>query len=110
MPESKSTIFLQNTSGSCFWHSILKTTPTELCQISLPFSNFEDFKHIFKLVKVALIMSVINASPECGASAVERIKTRMQSKTKVDLFNALLMILLNEPSLNNIDEVKELIN
>ena len=54
-------------------------------------------------------MSVINASPECGASAVERIKTRMQSKTKVDLFNALLMILLNEPSLNNIDEVKELI-
>ena len=42
--------------------SICKTTPTEwtLCQISLPFSNFEDFKHIFKFVKVALIKTARN--------------------------------------------------
>ena len=56
---------------------------------------------IVDLAKIATIVSVTNAWPERGASAVKRIKSRTRSQMKNDVLNNLLHISINCPAVNS---------
>ena len=60
----------------------------------------QEFSLIIKYAKIAITAPVTNAWPERGASAVKRIKSRLRSTMKMDLLNALLLILMNGPTNN----------
>ena len=53
------------------------------------------------LAEVCMSLPVSNAWPECGASAVKRLKTRLRSSLKGDMLESLMHITINGP------EVKE---
>ena len=61
----------------------------------------DNYIYICELAKIVLITPVTNAWPERGASAVKRIKSRMQSTMKNDLLNLLLHISVNGPPANS---------
>ena len=49
-----------------------------------------DFSAIFELAIIALIVPITNAWPERGASAVKRVKSRMRSTMKNDIFRSMV--------------------
>ena len=56
---------------------------------------------IVDLAKIAAIVSVTNAWPELGASAVKLIKSQTRSKIKKDVLNSLLQVSINDPAENS---------
>ena len=62
-----------------------KATVWSLLYIGNSFTESEEFHHIYRIEKIALIVPVSNAWPERGASSVKRIKTRVRSAMKMDL-------------------------
>ena len=80
-----------------------KMTSTEwtLEHIVNSFKGEVSFRKILEFAKLAIIVSVTNAWPERGASAVKRIKSRQRSTMKNDLLNALLHISMNGPPVNS---------
>ena len=84
----------------------IKTISREwsLTQIVKWFSEAEEYQQICWIAKLTLTVPVLtvtlNAWPECGGSAIKKIKTRTRSSMKNDLLNALLMILIIGPACN----------
>lgn len=56
---------------------------------------------LLELAKVCLSLLVSNAWPEHGASAIKRLKTRLQSTLKTDMLNALLQVSINGPEVKD---------
>lgn len=52
------------------------------------------------MAKLVLTVTVTNAWPDCGGSAIKRIKARNRSSMKNNLLNALLIISINGPACN----------
>ena len=80
----------------------VKWTVTE-CSLWYIVNNYkgQEFSLIIKYAKIGITVSVANAWPERGASAIKRIKSGLTSTMKLDLLNALLMILINGPTSNS---------
>ena len=57
-----------------------------------------NFPHIVDAAQICLTQPMSNAVVERGASAVKRVKTRLRSRLKNDMFSSLLHITLNGPS------------
>lgn len=57
-----------------------------------------NFPHIVDAAQICLTQPRSNAVVERGASAVKRVKTRLRSRLKNDMFSSLLQITLNGPS------------
>ena len=57
-----------------------------------------NFPHIVDAAQICLTQPMSNAVVERGASAVKRVKTRLRSRLKNDMFSSLLQITLNGPS------------
>ena len=55
---------------------------------------------LLELVEICLSLPVSNAWPERGASCNKRLKTRLHSKMKNDMLEALMRITINGPSTN----------
>ena len=53
---------------------------------------------MIKNTKTVITVSVTSARPERGASAVKRVKSWLKRFMKMELLNALLMILMNGPT------------
>ena len=81
----------------------MKSIFSKFCflHIVAAYSHYDEFQNSFRRAEIPLIIPVTNTSPERGASAVKRIKNRMGSTMKMDLLNSLLMILINDSSLEN---------
>ena len=56
---------------------------------------------IAKLAETVISLPVSNAWPERGASSLKLMKTRLQSRMKNDMLNALLHILINGPKVGS---------
>ena len=67
----------------------------------------DKFRNIFRIAKVTLIVTVTNTWPKRGASTVKHIKTRIRISMKLNLLNSLLMISMNDPSLENKAQVRQ---
>ena len=89
----------------------LKSTSTKwsLKQIVKRYAEMDEFKEIAFLANMSLTVPVTNAWPECGASAVKRVKSHTRSTMKNDLLNALLNISINGSAYNS-KEAKQLIS
>lgn len=55
---------------------------------------------LLELAEICLSLPVSNAWPERGASCIKRLKTRLHSKMKNDMLEALMRITINGPSTN----------
>ena len=69
----------------------------------------DEFTEIAFLAQVFLTIPVTNTWPECGTSAVKRVRSCTRSTTKNDLLNALLNISINGSAYNS-KTVKQLIS
>jgi len=59
------------------------------------------FDMLLHIAKVALILPVSNAWPERGASAMKLVKTRCRNSLQNEMLEALLMVLINGPSVKD---------
>jgi hypothetical protein len=77
-----------------------KTTEVVLQRL-MSLKNPLDIEYIFpKLAHIAAIilsLSISNAWPERGASALKRIKTRLRSRLKDNMLSGLLQVSINGP-------------
>ena len=83
----------------------LKCTAAEwgLRTIVRDFAENSEYPLIAEIVQVALITPVSNGWPECGASAVKRIKSHLRSTMGNNVLRSLLFITLNDPDSDSPD-------
>ena len=79
-------------------------SPTEwvLEQILSMRSTYQHFfPGILQIAEVCLSLPVSNAWPERGASAIKHIKSRIRSRLKDDMLEALMQVTINGPKVRN---------
>ena len=56
---------------------------------------------LLEQAEVCLSLPVSNVWPECGASAIKRLKTRLRSTLKNNMLNPLLQVSINGPDVKD---------
>lgn len=71
------------------------------------------YRHFYPLLsnlaECCLSIATLNAWPECGASALKRIKTRLRSRLQNDMLQTLMQVSITGPPLQ-LDQCKELVS
>lgn len=87
-------------------NNMMTKSPTEWLlerMLSMRSTYQHFFPEMLRIAEVCLSLPVSNAWPERGASAIKRIKTRMRSRIKDDMLEALMQISINGPKVKELE-------
>ena len=88
--------------------NLLSVTPTEwaLHQMLSQHSTYQYFMPgLLQIAEVCLSLPISNAWPERGVSAVKRLKTRLRSRIRNDMLQALMQVPINGPNIGKCEAV-----